>query len=358
MANVPAPYGRLAECAEAVLADRTDAAPNSSWRAEVHALTARIQTELAELAGGGNQAALDNVLQIVLTACGATHPPRRLLARLRSWFTGSDMALALSSLHAAQEALLLHQPPDAFAATATEVEATVRATLPAGDPRREAFLSRPTRVSGSSASDDAVDRADRQDRRMLVTALRAANEAARAAATRLVALRNTVILGAALLTAVVAGIAVVAALSPELVPVCQASGSGSTACPSGAAHPTGADVALIELMGVLGGVLAGVLSLASGRDEPRPPGLLAALTFLKVPVAAATALLGVLVLQDDGALVDASLHTGGATLTTAALLGAGQQAVTGLVDRAARKQAEPLPITRHAPDVQKKPPPL
>jgi hypothetical protein len=263
------------------------------------------------------------------------------------------MALAMSSLHYAQEALLLHQSQEKLAATASEVEAAVQTYLAPDDPRRIAFQARATRVSGRPALDDEAERADRQYRQLLAMGLRAANESARAAAARILAFRNTILLTAIMLTAVVAVIAVVAALSPELVPVCQVGASGSSACPSGAAHPTGADVLLIELMGVLGGALTGMVGLGRSADEPRSAGLLAPLTLPQAPGSSSHALLGVLILQDDGLLVDVSLETGGATLTAAALLGTGQLALTGWVDKAAKPTAAPPQIKRRAPSVTK-----
>ena len=89
------------------------------------------------------------------------------------------------------------------------------------------------------------------------------------------------------------------------------------------------------MIGALGGLLAAILTLAGMSQPPSPYNVPSAQLILKVVAGAATALLGVALLQSGVFSGFIEPQPGSHVIGYAALFGFSQQLFTGLVDRRA-----------------------
>ncbi len=152
------------------------------------------------------------------------------------------------------------------------------------------------------------------------------------------AFRNNLILVTGLLVAMLTTLAVWHASNPAFLSLCaKEDGSGPTNClGGGSSGPDGSDVALVILMGALGGLLAIAISFSeadatAARYDPRTWQ-----AFLKPVTGAATALVAVLFLQ-SGFLLKPASETQAVFLAYAVLFGFSQQLLTRFVDKRADK---------------------
>ncbi len=153
--------------------------------------------------------------------------------------------------------------------------------------------------------------------------------------TRLRSFRNVLLLWAAILLLLDVCIAVLAAVEPRLVPLCEP-GSESV-CPSGGSSPGIVDAMLVMLVAVVGAALSGAQALSSLRSTRSAYDVPLAQALLKLPAGAATAIVGLLLVA--GGLVPGlqRLTSQPTILAYAAVFGAAQQLVTRFVDQRAQK---------------------
>jgi hypothetical protein len=167
---------------------------------------------------------------------------------------------------------------------------------------------------------------------VVIVAVHAASSQARREQRQVRSFRNIVFATSLLLFALAAGVAVVGIVEPEVIPLCFT--PAARVCPVGAT-PSGWDVPLVEGLGLIAAALAAAVSLRNVRGTSTPYRVPLALTVLKLPCGALTALLGILLMR--GAFVPglSDLDSSAQVLSWAVLFGYSQQLLTQFVDRQA-----------------------
>jgi hypothetical protein len=308
------------------------------WREAILTRTAELRLLAAWLRGHAREApgidgrVVASTLESVdahLRAASAIAFRRSVLSTL----SGSGPEVAAAHLDAAEVELLRVAPDSYVRGQAPELQARVARELPLGDPRR-ATVERMTRETEFTLS----------DREALVAALHAANSEARRQDARVRSFRNALLVAAGMLVAVAAGFAVVGAVNPDLVPMCFTFPESAT-CPTrtavGGVDPlaratSDVDIALVELLGVLGGALGAAVSLRALPGTSTPFSVPAALAALKLPTGALTAVLGLLLMRAGFIPGFGSLQHPEEILGWAAVFGVAQQLFTRLVDAQAQ----------------------
>lgn len=192
----------------------------------------------------------------------------------------------------------------------------------------------PSHTAGSGAARRAVFR----------SVIRLAYEVLDQWYARIRSFRNAVIMASILLAVLAGAVIFIGARSPAAIPLCFYPASGEATCPSGGNQPSSGDVAVVAFLGLVGGGLAGALTV---RDllKTRTPNAMPiaphtvpiALSVLKLPAGALTAISGLLLVS--GAFVPGltALDTQGQILAYAFVLGFAQQIATSQIDRQARE---------------------
>ena len=228
-------------------------------------------------------------------AIAGTHRPVR--ARLRNWWTGEDVDRAWSALRAASQALVEVLHAGAIRVVVPEIEAAVQTygqQYLGGDPVMAEFTEwRKRRPIGAPFCE--------ADRRLLRAALARIDQAATLASRRLRRFRNVLLVTLLGTTAMATGLAIVGMVAPEVVPVCAEAATAPPAsgslCPAGSDTPTGADILLLELFGMLGGALAGSFAIRRTRLHSNSYGISLLIALLQLPAGALTAVVGVLLIR-------------------------------------------------------------
>lgn len=157
------------------------------------------------------------------------------------------------------------------------------------------------------------------------------------------ALRNALITSSIAIFIVLVVIGVAHLIEPKIIFLC-ASAGGHRACPiDGSPHPF--DVFVVELAGMLGGLLSIVIPVATGERIKTPYRVFNQQLVVKTLAGAATAVGGVLLLA--GGLIDTiKLESTTAILGYAVVFGFSQQIVTGAIDRRANSLAKQTPTAK------------
>jgi hypothetical protein len=122
-------------------------------------------------------------------------------------------------------------------------------------------------------------------------------------------------------------------------------GSSTLNCPTGSGFgkPHGNDIIVVALLGLLGGALAAAVSIRNLRGTSTPYDVPVALSLLKVPLGAFTAILGLVAIQGDFVPGLSALDSQQQILAYALVLGYGQQVFTYTLDRKAQMLLDGLP---------------
>ena len=176
--------------------------------------------------------------------------------------------------------------------------------------------------------------------------------------------RNILFTGTVLLTLLVTAVCIVGALRPGAVPLCfepsntagasqpPTTGGTSFVCPSTtgyAARPTGGDVSIVALMGLLGGALSATFTVQKLRGTSTPYGVPVALAILKLPAGALTAITGLVLLYGKFVPGLSELDSQGQILAYAIVLGIAQHLVTRFVDQKAEAVLGSVPSKQRGP---------
>jgi hypothetical protein len=178
----------------------------------------------------------------------------------------------------------------------------------------------------------------------------------------------------------VVAVCVVGAFKPDALPLCfgpepraaagevppPVEGPAGVACPSEEAPPTPGtearrlpapgDVSLVALLGFLGGGLSGALSIRNLQGSSTPYDVPVALSLLKLPSGALTALVGLLFVRGGFVPGLSQLDSQPQILAYAFLFGAAQQFVTRLVDQKAQDILTKVPNKEPASPKPEPPP--
>jgi len=266
---------------------RLSARFSSSWRTTVINQAGRLRTQLALVPDGQKN---DERYSLVREAIDKAEEMAKEPAYLGQWLSGELVERAWANLQTAQELLVYLQD-----------EATLRARLPY-------LLSLATGHPGSDELADSIRgclHSGTINRDVLYQVLQQYNVTVGMQHGNVRQFRNRILaLGASLILALGIGAAFVSD-----------------------------DLRIVMGIGGLAGIVTTVLPLSKARTPSGPYGVAGAQALLKVPAGAATALLGVLLLQTGfGGLKPA---TGATAQFYAVLFGFSQQTFTRVVDRQA-----------------------
>lgn len=191
-------------------------------------------------------------------------------------------------------------------------------------------------------------------------AMRVSYDAADELHTRVRSFRNVLIVSAVVLSALVLAVCAVGILWPKAIPLCfqpsfTTSGApeqpitveqiSSFACPSstGRAMPRSGDVPIVALMGLLGGALSATFGIQKLRGTSTPYAIPVALSSMKLPAGALTAIVGLVLVHGEFVPGLSELDSQGQILAYAVVLGVAQHLFTRFVDRRAETVLNSLP---------------
>jgi hypothetical protein len=331
----------------------------SPWRSHVLAAADALKHQLDALPVGRTRAEVDlrrSVDQAVQdhlrVACKAAWPQeeKRLSVgeQFVDWWTGAPCETAYINLHEAEIALAQLLPDDRMEAAIPEALARLE-TMDVTDPRRRA------------AETQLALRSPRSQRRAAFqSAVRIGLELKDQQYARLRGFRNIVLTTTVGLMVLVVVMCLVGVWKPDALPLCfgpaPTTGQGQppapvqgpvgVACPSEESPPTPGtqprrlpapgDVTLVALLGVLGGGLSSAVALRHLQGSSTPYDVPVALSLLKLPSGALSALVGLLFVRGGFVPGLSQLDSQPQILGYAFLFGISQQLITGLVDKQAQ----------------------
>jgi hypothetical protein len=295
-------------------------------------------------------------------------PPRRF----RILRNGPLLERAKSNLDAAEAHLLNLAPADYILGQMPCLLNHVQCHLPPTDPRRQEF-ERIARKLGIKDPDHPLlqnvkeltlkEKLDTvaEERRKIITIVRAASSAALREQVRLRSFRNVVVVTAILMTLLAIGVAITGFISPTLIPLCFApeeAGKATVVCPTAQSAPfipTGGepqegvseqdiddvvrdtakrpDLIVVELVGLTAAAIATAAAIRRIKGSSERYGLPVALATLKLPTGAITAFLGLLLMRGQFVPGLSALDTSAQILAWALVFGYAQQLFTRLVDQ-------------------------
>jgi hypothetical protein len=341
----------------------------ASWRALAFSSYAYLRDELARLRllPGAQQSIATSAERALDEALLGMTPPRwrrhevgSLPDRRHPWiwlkrfYSGSDIEQAWRAIHRAQAALYVIYPEGELVPQAEHVEAVI-----AELPEQSALLKSVTNLISDISRTPAPAPAPRpapppppaqppaHPTTAPGTTLRGIYERAMDVSDNLQAdaraLRNALITASIAIFLVLIAVGVAHLIEPKIISLC-ASAQGHRACPLDGS-PHGLDVFVVELAGMLGGLLSIVIPVATGERIKTPYRVFNQQLVVKTLSGAATAVGGVLLLS--GGLFDTiKLESTTAILGWAAVFGFSQQIVTGAIDRRANSLAKQTPTAK------------
>ena len=309
----------------------------------VRMMQTRLEVAEARGLGPDQQAAAHGVRRLLDKARDAANGMDPKPGPLSDWWSGALVEAAYQNLHGAKVEMVEVIDEADLAAEIPEIAARAHQALHRDDPRRssvERLSGRPLALQRAylrHALQDCYDAMDRQHERLR-------------------SFRNIVLVLAMFITVLV-GITMVAVWAkPSILPLCfPASGGNPTSdllnCPTGTNVTTESpgDIFVVGLLGLLGGALAAAMSIRNLRGTSSPYDVPVALAFLKVPLGAFTAILGLVAIQGEFIPGLSSLDSQQQILAYALLLGFGQQVFTHSLDVRAQSLLEALPGKDTAP---------
>jgi hypothetical protein len=303
----------------------------------VRMLETRLEVTEARGLGPDQQAAAHGVRRLLDKARDAANGVDPKPGPLSDWWSGALVEAAYQNLHGAKVEMVEVLDEADLAAEIPEIAARAHQALHRDDPRRrsvEGLGRRPLALQRAylrHALQDCYDAMDRQHERLR-------------------SFRNIVLVLAMCITVLV-GITMVAVYAkPSILPLCfPASGGDPTStllnCPTGENVTTesSGDILVVGMLGLLGGALAATLSIRNLRGTSSPYDVPVALAFLKVPLGAFTAILGLVAIQGEFIPGLSALDSQQQILAYALLLGFAQQVFTHSLDVRAQSLLEALP---------------
>ena len=350
------------------------------WRAHVLAAADAFEYELKALPAGATPAERDlrdsvsqavrHHLQVARKAAWPANDKRLPVGQqFLDWWTGAPCEAAYVNLHEAEIALAQLLPDDQIQARIPEALARLQ-TMEVGDPRRRAAETQ--LASNLSAN---------QRRAAFQSAVRIGLELKDQQHDRLRGFRNVVLTTAAGLMALVVAVCLAGAWKPDALPLCfgpppttgapgqppaPIQGPAGVACPSEDAPPSPGtqprrlpapgDVTLVALLGLLGGGLSNALAIRGLQGTSTPYDVPVALSLLKLPSGALTALVGLLFIRGEFVPGLSQLDNQPQILAYAFLFGISQQLFTRLVDQQAQNILGKVP-SKQPVSAKPEPPP-
>jgi hypothetical protein len=303
------------------------------------ALETRLNVARARGLKPGAEAAAVGVAEFIKRARDAALRHDPIPGRWGNWWRGTLVEAAYRNLHAARAQMVdLYNEAELFAEAPSAVS-RAQATMHRDDPRciasaDLAALPVPKRRARLRALiEDGYEGLDQQH-------------------AQLRSFRNIVLMSALSLAVLVTVTAWVVSMNPTVMPLCFPDESASGVilhalknCPtrSGTTGPSGGDVLIVGLLGLLGGSLAAAVSIRSLKGTATPYDVPVALAMLKAPLGAFTSIVGLVAIQGRFVPGLSVLDSQEQILAYALVLGYGQQVFTRLLDQRAQTLLSGLP---------------
>ncbi|WP_157372304.1 hypothetical protein [Arthrobacter sp. Soil736] len=263
---------------------------------------------------------------------------------IANWWRGTLVEAAYRNMHAARAQIIDLYSSEELRAEIPMVVARANAALHRDDPRRISIPDLEAEPLGSQRARMRRIVGDSYEQLDLKHA-------------QLRSFRNILLIVAGFIVAGVVATLIFVALNPHLMPFCfprqitlntnpSPTAASDQACPTSSglgAHPSGADVLVVAVLGGLGGSLAATLSIRNLKGTSTPYDVPVALAFLKVPLGALTAMLGLIAIQGNFIPGLSALDSQGQILAYAVIFGFAQQALTHYLDAKAQTLVEDLP---------------
>lgn len=269
---------------------------------------------------------------------------RRLFRSTYDWWTGAHVTAAWAHLHNAELLLVSVASKEDLTAGRHAVIALVEQTFSKPDPR--CAEARRQLIDEWPKPGDP-DRPGAAERAAYRTALQWGFAAADEQYARVRSLRNLIFGATLMMTFLAVLLAVLGAYYPDLINLCftnvTENGQRMHSCPTGIGGPSGGDIFLVELLGLLGGSLSAMLAIRGMRGTSTPYGVPVALALLKLPAGALVSLSGLLLLGGEFFPGLSGLDSPQQIVAYALVLGYAQQLVTRLVDRQANNVLDRVP---------------
>jgi hypothetical protein len=244
---------------------------------------------------------------------------------LVSWWTGETITTAWEAVHEAEVRLVRLEDDEAVRANLPWLLAWIQSAMEKGKKRS----------SYEEELESQEKKGAQLDRTLIEQVYRAVIVTNSDRYSNLRTFRNNLILVTVLLGGLICVLAAWHALNPGFVTLCSAEDSNGIAQCIDGSNSHRSDVALVALVGAVGGLLAIAFGLAKtetppSRYDPRIWQIL-----LKPVAGAATALAGVLFVQSDLLIGPASSRSESLFLSYAVIFGFSQQLFTRFIDKRA-----------------------
>jgi len=247
-------------------------------------------------------------------------------ASVSDWINGSSVTMAWESVHEAAAELVELESDDAVRSSLPRLVDWIQEVMDKDSPLRKRYETDLTAIiEGKSGVDRTLVRQAHQD------ALNANNEKH----ANLRTFRNLLHLATAILTLLLVALAIWHAANKHFVSLCNPNPpKGTQPCFSGTT-PASRDIAVIVLIGAIAGILSVAFALGSEKTPPSRYNVRVAQMLLKPAAGAATAVIGVLLVQSGIIVSPAQSASEALFLAYAAIFGFSQQLLTRFVDKRA-----------------------
>lgn len=313
----------------------------NSWRADavVRGRRLRFLMDVAVAAEPGNAERLcaSTTLNCYLAAVRDAVANEKPIRRVRSALFGSRIDAAEINLNAGEALVARYTGDEEIKAHLPRLLSQVERCFPPHDPRRVEAVRGLVPLHTPPASAIGAGR-----RRLYMQTLRSVNEVAQQQLTRVRSFRNKVGLWTFILLVIAVVLGLIGAKWPSAVQTCfhpqPAPGQlPEVPCPAGQGRPTGGDISLVLVLGVLGAALSVAVGLRSARQTSSPYGVAGVLLLMKLPCGALTALAGLLLIRGGFVPGFSAIDTQEQIIAYAVLFGFAQQLITRLVDDKGRE---------------------
>ena len=268
------------------------------------------------------------------------------------WWRGTLVEAAYQNLHAAEGQLILLFDVTQLRAEVPSAVSRAQATLARDDPRRTVAFQLLTHPP--TPETQALDR--ERLRRLTETGYEHSDQLH----ARLRSFRNIVFQAGAVITLFMVIFITIVAISPSWVPLCFTTARDTTVCPTGTGSASSPDIIIVSLLGLLGGVLAGAVSINKLKGTATPYDVPTALALLKAPFGAMTAVGAVIFIRGGFVPGLSDLDSQVQILAYAFVFGYAQQLLTGLIDKQAQTVLDSIPAmgaAEHHPEMLSATPP-
>jgi hypothetical protein len=318
---------------------------HGAWRVEIgvrvdelrHRLTVATAAKRRHWPRGASEgtrhAAAKAVEDSLATAEAATEKTSRVPS-LRDWRSGAPITTAWESIHEAEMNVMRLEAPATIWTHLSKLLAWIQQAMDSGylrarhETELKAQIEAPTKNAYSWAPLKVDRAAVEQAFRDVVIANRERYASVRA-------FRNTLVLVTAMLAGLIVVLAIWHAVNTDFITLCSAAEGGNDKRCLHASTSERLDVALVALVGALGGFMALAFRLSDSDVTPSRYDPRVWQTLLKPVAGAATAVAGVLFIQANFLTGVVNLHTEAPLLSYALLFGFSQQLFTQFIDKRA-----------------------